>query len=367
MWVADMDIATPQFIFDDIQKRLKHKILGYEEFPLKAKKAQIKWMKENHNYKIKADDILYSHSVVTSISLAIRAFAKKGEEVIVQTPVYSPFYRSITNNKRKILKNPLKLTKDGDYTFDFEDLKSKITKKTKLLILCSPHNPVGRVWSKEELTQLANICLENNIKIFSDEIHSDLVYKDFKHTPIASISKEIENITLTALGVGKTFNLAGVATSTVVIPNKKMKEKFKKVYYGFHLADGNIVGHISFTSAYKKGKAWRDGLMDHLQNNIDKLNIMLEKHQDKITMKKPEGTYLVWLNCKKMDLSDKELREFFIKEAKLGLSPGVSFGKEGTGYMRLNIAVPKAQMQIAINRIDKALKNFAKDSKKKRS
>jgi len=365
MWVADMDIATPRFIFDEIEKRIKHKILGYEEFPIKAKNAQIKWMKRNHNYKIKPENILYSHSVVTSISLAIRAFAKKNEEVIVQTPVYSPFYRSISNNKRKIIKNPLKLDEKGDYTFDFEDLESKITKKTKLLILCSPHNPVGRVWTKEELTHLANICLKHDIKIFSDEIHSDLVYKKFKHTPIASINKEIENITITALGVGKTFNLAGVSTSTVVITNQKMQKRFKQVYHAFHLADGNVFGHTSFISAYKKGQEWRDGLMNHLQENINKLEKMLQNHKDKIVFKKPQGTYLVWLDCKQMHLNDEELHKFFIKEAKLGLSPGVSFGEEGTGYMRLNIAVTSAQMQIAINRINKALKNW--DIKKKKS
>ncbi len=358
MWVADMDISTPKFIIDDLQQRLTHPILGYEEFPDIAKIAQINWMKRNHNFNIELDDIFYSPSVVTSINLAIKTFTNEDDEIIVQPPVYFPFYSSITNNHRKIVRNPLKKNIDGDYTFDLDDLKLKITPKTKLLLLCSPHNPVGRVWSKEELISLANICLENNIKVFADEIHSDLVYSDYKHIPFATVSKEVSDITITALGVGKTFNLAGIATSTIVIQNESLKSEFKKVYNSFHLAQGNIFGHIAFCSAYSSGQNWRDNLMVHLENNIDKLYNMLQNHKDKIGFKKPQGTYLVWLDCSGMNLSDKHLREFFVKEVKLGLSSGTSFGKEGTQYMRMNIAVPSVVMDEAINKLNNALVNL---------
>ncbi|MEA3497839.1 MAG: PatB family C-S lyase [Campylobacterota bacterium] len=355
MWVADMDIETPTFILDEISKRLVHPILGYEEFPTSAKLAQINWMKNNHNFDINEDEILYSHSVVTSINLAIKAFTNIGDEVIVQPPVYFPFYSSITNNNRKVLRNPLKVDKDGDYCFDFKDLKSKITPKTKLLLLCSPHNPVGRVWKKKELKELSKICLDNNIKVFSDEIHSDLVFEGFKHIPFASLNKETKNITITAAGVGKTFNLAGVSTSTIIIQNKDMFKTFKKSYDSLHLAQGNIFGHIAFETAYNQGQKWRDSLISHLETNINKLEKMLLKHKDKITFKKPQGTYLVWIDCTKMGLNDKKLRKFFVEKAKLGLSAGTSFGKEGSKFMRINIAVPTKTMVKAIKNLHKAL------------
>lgn len=358
MWVADMDIATPPFVLEDIQKRLSHPILGYEEFPLSAKSAQKKWILSEHQYDISEDNIIFSPSVVTSINVAIKAFTKKDDEVIVQTPVYFPFMSSVKNNKRKLVTNPLKKDKNGNYSFDLDDLRSKITPKTKLLLLCSPHNPVGRVWTKKELQELANICCEHNIIVFADEIHSDLIYKGFKHTPLGSVNKQIENLTVTAYGVGKTFNLAGIATSTVVIQNQKLKEQFLEEYESIHFAQGNTIGHIAFESAYSKGEQWRDELMLHLDKNITLLENMLSKHKDKIRFIKPQGTYLAWLDCSQMKLSDKKLREFFIKEAKLGLSPGITFGKEGSQYMRLNFAVPESPMKEAVNLLDKALNKY---------
>ncbi|MEA2050913.1 MAG: PatB family C-S lyase [Campylobacterota bacterium] len=358
MWVADMDIATPSFVLDDISKRLSHGILGYEEFPKKAKIAQIKWMKKNHSFDIDLEDILFSPSVVTSINIAIQSLTKEDDEIVVQPPVYFPFYSSITNNNRKILRNPLRKDSQGDYTFDLEDLKSKITPKTKLLILCSPHNPVGRVWSRKELLELGNICIKNNIKVFSDEIHSDLIYDGVRHIPFGSLNKKISDITITALGVGKTFNLAGIATSTVVIQNKELQKLFQKSYDAIHLAQGNVFGHIAFYSAYKNGQEWRDGVVKYIESNIIKLSQMLKKHKNIIRFKKPQGTYLVWLDCSGMNLKDKKLREFFIKDAKLGLSAGTSFGKEGSLYMRINVAVPTAIMDEAIKRLDNALANF---------
>ena len=360
MWVADMDIDTPPFIFESIKNRLDHPILGYEEFPTSAKEVQIKWIKDKYNTDISLDQLLYSHSVVTSINIAIQAFSEIGDEIIVQPPVYFPFFSSIKNNNRKILRNPLKKTKSGKYKFDLDDLTSKITQKTKMILLCSPHNPVGRVWSKKELTKLTEICLKNNIIIFSDEIHSDLILDKNKHTPLYSFGKNIQDITITSLGVGKTFNLAGISTSTVLIQNDILRKKFIQTASRLHLAEGNVLGHIAFESAYKNGKVWLGELLEHLEKNIKKLDNLLKKHNNLITFKKPEGTYLVWLDCSKMGLNDKELREFFIDKCKLGLSPGTSFGKEGHGYMRMNIAVPSDTMDEAINRVEKGLKEFTK-------
>ncbi|MEA3289239.1 MAG: PatB family C-S lyase [Campylobacterota bacterium] len=358
MWVADMDIATPQFIIDDISNRLSHHILGYEEFPSKAKEVQRNWIEKHHNYKIDIEDIIFSNSVVTSINLAIQAYTKENDEVVVQPPVYFPFFSSIKNNNRKILRNPLKKDKDGDYTFDIDDLISKITPKTKLLLLCSPHNPVGRVWKKEELEKLAEVCIKHDIKVFADEIHCDLVYDKFKHIPFASLSKEVEDITITAYGVGKTFNLASIATSTVVISNKTMKEKFKKVHEAVHIGEGNAIGHIAFTSAYEKGAEFRYELLKHLESNIKLLETTLAPFKHLVNFKRPQGTYLAWLDCHGMELNDKKLREFFVKEVKLGLSSGSAFGKEGSRHMRLNFAVPRAMMEDACENINKALCKF---------
>ncbi len=358
MWVADMDIQTPQFIIDAMKERLNHPILGYEEFPKTAKKAQIAWMKKNYNFDIEEKSILYSHSVVASMNIAIKAFTNIGDEVIVQPPVYPPFYSSITNNKRVMISNPLKIDDNGDYTFDFEDLESKITPKTKLLLFCSPHNPVGRVWTRKELEKLASICLKNDIKVFSDEIHSDLVFDEFQHIPFASISSNTKDITITAVGVGKTFNLSGLSTSTVIIQNESMFEAFKEEYEAIHLAQGNTFGHIAFELAYLHGQEWRDELMTHLTTNINKLEKMLLKYSHLITFKKSQGTYLIWLDCHKMGMNNKKLKEFFIQKAKLGLTSGTYFGKKGSLYMRMNIAVPTSIMDETIKRLDKALSDL---------
>lgn len=358
MWVADMDIATAQFIIDDIQKRLNHPILGYEEFPEGGKKALKTWLKNQHGYNVDIENIIFSPSVVTSINVAIKAFTEPNDEIIVQTPVYPPFFKSIQNNKRKVIYNPLKKDQNGNYTFDIEDLKSKITKNTKMLLLCSPHNPVGRVWEKKELLELAKVCLKHNIIVFADEIHSDLVFKEFKHTPFGSLEEKIEDLTISAYGVGKTFNLSGISTSTVIIKNEKLKKKFLKKYDSIHFAQGNILGHIAFQSAYEKGSLWKDELLIHLEKNQNDLENMLANHKDKIDFKKSQGTYLAWLDCRKMNLSEKKLRQSFIKEAKLGLSPGITFGKEGLGHMRLNFAVPRKTMDTAIDRIDGLLRKL---------
>ncbi len=355
MWVADMDIVTPPFITEAVSKRAQHPIYGYEMMPESAYEAQISWMQRRHGLHVKREWMFYSPSVVASINLAIQAFTSIGDKIIVQTPVYFPFMSSITNNRRHIVRNPLREDKNGDYTFDLEDLKSKIDKDTKLLLLCSPHNPVGRVWKREELLALAEICLENDIKVFADEIHSDLIYDGYRHTPFSSLSDEVRDITITAIGPGKTFNLAGLAISTLFIADEKMHSDFEKVYKAVHFAEGTVFGHVAFESAYKEGDIWVDELMRYFSGNIELLENTLKKYPDTITCKHPQGSYLLWLDCRALSLSDKALRELFIKKARLGLSPGTSFGKEGSGFMRMNIAVPHAIMQEAVERLEQIL------------
>jgi len=354
LWVADMDIDTPDFVLEAVKKRLEHPIIGYEEVPKSAFMAQIDWMRREHNIEFNLEDMLYSHSVVASMNVAIEAFTQKGDKVIVQTPVYSPFFHSVLEHERELLKNPLKQTRDGKYVFDLDDLKSKIDEKTKLLLLCSPHNPVGRVWTKDELEEILKICIQHNIVVFSDEIHSDLVYKPNVHIPFASLSSEARDITVTAIGVGKTFNMAGFAMSSVAIPNKSLRDRFLKVYKRIHFAQGSLLSHVAFEAAYTEAKEWVEDLKVHLLKNYNMLEKLCIRFPNLVKLTPIEATYLAWLDCRGMGLRDKELRDFFINEAKLGLSAGLSFGREGSGFMRLNFAVSSSKMLELIKKLDKA-------------
>ena len=360
VWVADMDIDTPDFVLDALKERLKHPIVGYEEVPKSAYEAQIAWMQKVHDISYDVEDMFYSHSVVASMSVAIEAFTKEGEGVIVQTPVYSPFFHSVQHLGRKVVKNPLQLKEDGSYTFDIEDLVAKIDKNTKLLLLCSPHNPVGRVWKRDELEEILEVCILHDIVVFADEIHSDLVYAPNKHIPFASLNEKARAITLTAIGVGKTFNMAGFAMSSVAIPNAKLKERFKKQYDKVHFAQGAVLSHVAFESAYNNGAKWLEALKEHLHDNFRLLEALTLKYPHLIKITPIEATYLAWLDCRGLGMTDRELREFFVKEARLGLNAGLSFGKEGSGFMRLNFALSCAKMSEIILRLEKALQNRGK-------
>ncbi|BFU78968.1 pyridoxal phosphate-dependent aminotransferase [Arcobacter sp. 15-2] len=358
VWVADMDIDTPSFVFEDIQKRLIHPILGYEEVPKSAFQAQIDWMKNNHDVEFELDDMIYSHSVVASINVAIEAYTNEGDNIIVQTPVYPPFFQSIKRHNREVLENKLVLEENSKYGFDLEDLKSKINERTKMILLCSPHNPVGRVWKKEELTELLDICIKNNIIVFADEIHSDLVYEGNTHISFSSLSQKAKDICITAIGVGKTFNLAGIAMSSVAISNPKLKEKFLETYKKHHFADGSVLSHVAFQSAYTHGKKWLEELKIHLYKNYEMLKKLCEKYPAKVKLTPIEATYLAWIDCRGMNLNDRELKDFFVKKAKLGLNPGLGFGENGLGFMRLNFAVSLEKMEKIINNLEMALDKF---------
>jgi len=355
VWVADMDIDTPDFVLNAVKKRLEHPIVGYEEVPTSAFNAQRTWMKQEHNFEFELEDMFYSHSVVASMAVAIEAFSEEGEGVIVQTPVYSPFFHSVNGLNRSLIKNPLKVNSDGLYTFDIEDLKSKIKPNTKLLLLCSPHNPVGRVWKKKELEAILDVCVEHNIVVFADEIHSDLVYTPNKHTVFTTLSEAAKKITLTAIGVGKTFNMAGFAMSSVIIQDEDLRERFKKAYKKVHFAQGSVLSHVAYEAAYTDGKEWLEDLKVHLYKNYEMLRTLCQKYPKLLKITPIEGTYLAWLDCSGLGLRDKKLREFFIQDAKLGLNAGISFGKEGLGYMRLNFAVSQEKILEIIKKLDKAL------------
>ncbi|WP_373073323.1 PatB family C-S lyase [Sulfurimonas sp.] len=361
VWVADMDIDTPDFVVDAIKKRLEHPVFGYEEVPDSAYEAQIDWLYRHHGVKFEVEDFFYSHSVVASMHAAIQAFSEVGDNIIVQTPVYPPFFKSVTKLDRKVLLNPLKKLNNGSYTFDLDDLKSKIDDKTKMILLCSPHNPVGHVWRKDELEELLDICIQHNIVVFADEIHSDLVYKPNKHIPFASLSDKARDITVSTYGVGKTFNMAGFSISTVVITNKKLREKFQEVHKKIHFAEGTTLSHVAFEAAYKHGDLWLSELQEHLYKNYTMLKELCDKYPSLIKLTPIEATYLAWLDCKNISKSDKEIREFFINEAKLGLNSGISFGRAGSGFMRLNFGVSSAKMSKIISQLETAFRNRGKN------
>jgi len=346
-WVADMDFEIAPFLQEAIQKRASHNIFGYGKQNKEIFEVIKNWMKTQHFWDIDTSWISLCNGVVPAYSACIEAYSNVGDEVIIQTPVYFPLFQYVTSNNRKILHNPLK-EKDGYYTMDLEHLKSIITPKTKILTLCSPHNPVGRVWKKEELQELANICIENNITIISDEIHADIVFKKF--TPLASISEEISNITVTLNSAGKTFNIAGLNASYCITQNNKLKIKLDKVIKQRVINSINVFGLIAMQSAYENGTTWLNSLNEYIETNIDFTIEFLHKNS-KIKIHKPEATYLLWLDFTQYKLSHDEIKEMLLNDCNIALNDGLSFGTNGDNHFRLNCATSKTHLKDGLNKI----------------
>ncbi|WP_152057806.1 MalY/PatB family protein [Aliarcobacter butzleri] len=355
LWVADMDFKTPSFINDAIIKAASNSLYGYSVDTPELYASIINWQKNEHDWEIEQKDIFMINGVVPAYSACIEAFSEIGDEVIVQTPIYPPLFKCVTANERKLVINELKKDENGYYTMDLEDLEKKITSKTKILALCSPHNPVGRVWSKEELEKLANICIKHNITIVSDEIHSDITFKKF--TPLASISKEIANQTITLNSAGKTFNIAGLNCAYVVSKNAEILEKFKKVAIKREINSINFFGYVSTRAAYENGSAFVKELKAYLMNNIIFTKEFFEKNSLNIDFFIPEATYLLWLDFSKTGLSHLEIKNILLTKSKIALNDGVSFGSNGNKYFRLNTALSKKALNIALNQF---VKNFSK-------
>jgi len=348
LWVADMDFKTPNVINDAIINRAKHGIYGYAKPTKKTYDLVKNWMKKRHNWEIDTSWISFVNGVVPAYSAAIEALSKEGDEVIVQTPVYFPLFKSVKENGRVLITNSLK-EDNGYYTMDLDDLKSKITPKTKILTLCSPHNPVGRVWNKNELIELANICIENNITIISDEIHADIVFKKF--TPLASISNEISNITLTLNSAGKTFNIAGLNCAYAISENKEILKKYENIVRKRELSSINVFGFTALEAAYEFGEEWLEQLLQYLSLNIKFTKSYLEKNNSKIIFVEPDSTYLLWFSFKNYSISHAKVKQKLLKNSKVALNDGTSFGTEGKGFFRLNAALPKTNLEKALSKI----------------
>ena len=352
LWVADMDFRTPDFIIEAIKKRAEHEIFGYTFRGESYNQSIVDWLKRRHNWEIKPEWISFSPGVVAGLTIAIEALSDPGDGVIIQPPVYFPFFDSVKGTGRELIENPLRI-ENGRYYFDFEDLKKKITPKTKLLLLSNPHNPGGMAWDEKELTELAQICIENNVLIISDEIHSDLIFEGFRHTPLAGISEEIAQNCVICMAPSKTFNTAGLTTSFLVIPNKRHFVAYERVMRLPHLHMGNIFGTAALEAAYTHGDEWLTQLMKYLQDNYTYLEQFFRENLPEVKVMKPEATYLIWLDFSAFGLTDEKLNQKLIN-AGVGLNRGVQFGKQGGGFMRMNIGCPRSVLQEALVRIKKS-------------
>jgi cysteine-S-conjugate beta-lyase len=350
LWVADMDFKTPSFINDAIIDAAKNASYGYSIDSNGLYQSIINWQKNQHNWEINKENIYMINGVVPAYSACIEAFSEEGDEVIVQTPIYPPLFKCVNANNRKVIINELK-NDNGYYTMDLEDLESKITAKTKILALCSPHNPVGRVWSKEELEKLATICLKHNITIVSDEIHSDITFKKF--TPLASISKEIANQTITLNSAGKTFNIAGLNCAYAISKNEEILDKFKQIAQKREIQSINFFGYISTQAAYDNGALFVEELKKYLLSNIEFTKDYFKKKNMKIDFNIPEATYLLWLDFSKYNLSHNEIKNILLTKSKIALNDGVSFGSNGDKHFRLNLALSQKALEIALNQLSK--------------
>lgn len=360
MWVADMDFRTPSFVTDAISERMKHEILGYSFRPDSYFDAFIGWVSALHGWNVRREWIEFSPGVVPALNMCTLAYTKPGDEIIIQPPVYTPFHGAVKDHGRKLLFNNLKETAGG-WVMDFEGLRKTITPATRLIIISNPHNPVGRAWKHPELTELVDICYSNGIIILSDEIHSDLVLPGNVHVPLASLSDRAASITVTCMAPSKTFNLAGLSTSSMIIPDEGLREKYRNVLVGLHLHLGNIFGNVASEAAYSNGSEWLSEMIRYIQGNVDLVIDYCHEHLPRIKPVKPEATYMMWLDCRQMELSGKDLHRFFIEKAGVGMNEGSAFGPGGEGFMRINLACPRSVVEKALKQIDRAVNEQIND------
>ena len=370
-WVADMDFRQSSYIEDALISQVKHGILGYSETKPQDgyTEAVIGWFKRHHDWEISPSTIVKTPGVVFGIALAISAFTEKGDGVLIQEPVYYPFKETIVANERRTVINELRIDAGGNYHIDFEDFEKKITEENvKLFLLCNPHNPVGRVWSRDELAKLAEICLKHDVLVFSDEIHSDFVYEDgfgnltgfedtgkVEHTVFATISKEISDITITGTSPSKTFNIAGLQISNIIIPNGRLRSSYKRKLDAFGYSQVSIAGIVGCEAAYANGDVWYEAMKSYVEENIRFTIDYVNQYIPKVKVIKPQGTYLVWLDFKSLLLNRDSLRFLLMDKAKVWLDHGEIFGESGSGYVRINVACPRKLLEEGLIRIKKGV------------
>lgn len=357
LWIADMDFETAQPVIEAVNKRAQHGIYGYVSKPDSYFQAFCDWQIRRNNWDINKDLVSFSPGVVPSLSVIVKEFTAEGDKVLIQTPVYPEFYDVVEAWDRTVLENQL-TEENGVYSIDFEDFEEKLKMGPKLFILCNPQNPVGRVWTREELTKITDLCLKHNVLIASDEIHSDLMLWGNKHIPTATISTAVNDITITCTSCSKTFNLAGLQASFAVFPNKESKNKFDKFWRNLEIHRNNCFSLVALEAAYREGEEWLEQLIPYLEGNIEFIREYCKNNIPQIKPSKPESTYLVWLDCRDLGLNDEELKDFMINKAHLGLNAGSNFCRSLSGYMRMNVACPRSILETAMKQLEEAAKSF---------
>lgn len=358
--VADMDFESPQQIACGIIERAKHGVFGYATMLDTYFDPIIDWLKNRHDWQVNRDWVSAIPGVIPILNIAILAFTEPGDGILVQSPVYPPFFSIVNNNGRKLVNNQLKVH-EGKYYIDFDLLEKQLSQGVKMMILCSPHNPVGRVWTLDELLTISSLCIKNNVLLVCDEIHADLTFSGVKHFPLGSISGEIANNSITCISPTKTFNIPGIGVSSAIIPNKRLRDEFKKTSQTMSLSGLHcIFGYLASETAYRYGAEWLDQLLEYLEGTANILDKYILENIPEIKYNKPEGTYLGWLNCRDIGIKDEELRNFFINEAGIELNDGTCFGAGGEGYLRFNFASPRSMVIDALDKmktsIDKHLR-----------
>ena len=354
LWVADMEFLSPPEITDALKKRVEHGIFGYYTPDDAYFKSIINWLDNRHSWTVDKQDVIFVPGVVKGFAFAIDAFTNVGDKIIIQPPVYPPFKTTSEGLNRKIVNNPL-IYDNGQYSMDFDNLREVAKTGCKMLILCNPQNPSGRIWSKDELSELAEICFDNQILVVSDEIHSDLVLPGNEHIPFATVSNKAAQNNITLMAPSKTFNIAGIVSSFAVVENEEIRKKYFNYLNARQLGDGTIFGYIAAEYAYEYGEEWLNQALEYIQENIDFVDDYLQKNIPQIKAVKPDASFLIWLDCRALNLSQPELEKLFIQKAKLALNSGTMFGKEGKGFMRLNVGCPRITLEKALDNLKKAV------------
>jgi cystathionine beta-lyase len=356
MWVADMDFEAPPAVVEALVRRAEHGIFGYPLVPPSFYQAAIDWMRKRHGWTIEKKSMAMTPGIVPALNYCVRAFTRPGDPVIIQTPVYHPFYSTIENNGRRVVRNPLRF--DGRrYTMDLEDLRTKIDAPGRMLILCSPHNPVGRVWDRDEIEALGRIAVERDLIVVSDEIHHDLVFRGHPHHVFAALSPELAQQTITCIAPSKTFNIPGLSTAAVVAANPDLLKAFEREAErcGFEL--GQVFGIVGFEAAYRFGEDWLDSLLPYLEGNVDLIERFVADRIPGVRFIRPEGTYLALLDCRGLHLEPGKLNDFFLKQCRVYFSDGAMFGAELEGFIRINFGCPRSVLLEALERIERAVRS----------
>lgn len=354
LWIADMDFRVAKPIEDALVDKARQGIFGYASRPEEYWDALIGWQKRRNGWEVDRSLLSFCSGVVPALAALVRQFSAEGDYILIQTPVYPEFYEVVENAGRKVLKNRLK-EKEGRYEIDFEDFEEKLKQGPKAFILCNPQNPVGRSWTRDELKRMGELCAAYRIPILSDEIHSDLMLWGNRHTPMASISPETAAVTITCTAVSKTFNLAGLQSSSVIFNNRQERAKFERFWHNLKIHRNNCFSLAASTAAYNEGEEWLEQLLSYLEENITYIHEYCEENIPELKANIPECTYLVWLDCRELGKTDEELNRFMIEEAGIGLNAGCDFDRELSGYMRLNAACPREILKKALEQLEAAV------------